>query len=156
MIEALIKNIRKMNLIKHTFLAFVILFTLQSSAQSKYLKDIENAKLISKDIAQLFKENKISEAFMKLKTYWPLPDNEIDNIESKTIQAMNLVSERFGKSEEIVKVSEQNIKETAFREIYLVKFENTALRLIFTYYKNSNGWIVNAFKWDDSFTEEFK
>jgi pyruvate/2-oxoacid:ferredoxin oxidoreductase alpha subunit len=145
-----------MNLIKITFSAFVILFTLQSSAQNKYLKDIENAKLISKDVAQLFKENKINEAFIKIKTYWPLPENEIDNLESKTIQSMNLVAERFGNSEEIVKVSEQTIKETAFREIYLVKYENTALRLIFTYYRNNNGWIINGFKWDDSFTEEFK
>lgn len=145
-----------MNVIKIAFSAFVILFTFQSSAQNKYLKDIENAKLISKDVAQLFKENKINEAFIKIKTYWPLPENEIDNLESKTIQSMNLVAERFGNSEEIVKVSEQNIKETAFREIYLVKYENTALRLIFTYYKNNNGWIINAFKWDDSFTDEFK
>lgn len=145
-----------MNLIKITFSAFVMLFTLQSSAQNKYLKDIENAKLISKDVAQLFKENKINEAFIKIKAYWPLPENEIDNLESKTIQSMNLVAERFGNSEQIVKVSEQNIKETAFREVYLVKYENTALRLIFTYYKNNTGWIINAFKWDDIFTEEFK
>ncbi|SMO34170.1 hypothetical protein SAMN06265220_101140 [Flavobacterium nitrogenifigens] len=139
-----------------TFSAIIILFTLQSSAQSEYLKDVENAKLISKEVAQLFKENKINEAFIKIKTYWPLPENEIDNLESKTIQSLNLVAERFGKSEQIVKVSEQNIKETAFRETYLVKYETTALRLIFTYYKNNNGWVINGFKWDDSFTEEFK
>lgn len=145
-----------MTLIKMTFSAIIILFTLQSSAQSKYLKDVENAKLISKEVAQLFKENKINEAFIKIKTYWPLPENEIDNLESKTIQSLNLVAERFGKSEQILKVSEQNIKETAFRETYLVKYETTALRLIFTYYKNNNGWVINGFKWDDSFTEEFK
>lgn len=131
-------------------------FSLQSSAQREYLKDIENAKLISKNVAQLFKENKINEVFMKIKTYWPLPENEIDNLESKTIQSLNLVAERFGNSEDIVKVSEQNIKETAFREIYLIKYEKTALRLIFTYYRNNNGWMINGFKWDDSFTEEFK
>ena len=51
---------------------------------------------------------------------------------------------------------EQNIQDTAFRETYLLKFENTALRLIFTYYKNSKGWIINAFKWDDNYDEEFK
>ncbi len=135
---------------------FIMLFTIHSYAQNKYIKDIESAKLISKDVTQLFKENKINEAFKKIKTYWPLPENEIDNLESKTIQSMNLIAERFGQSEDIIKISEQNIKETAFREIYLVKFENTAIRLIFTYYKNRNGWIVNAFKWDDSFTEEFK
>jgi hypothetical protein len=145
-----------MNLIKIIFSIVVVFFSLQSSAQREYLKDIENAKLISKNVAQLFKENKINEVFMKIKTYWPLPENEIDNLESKTIQSLNLVAERFGNSEDIVKVSEQNIKETAFREIYLIKYEKTALRLIFTYYRNNNGWMINGFKWDDSFTEEFK
>ncbi|MFN7100129.1 MAG: hypothetical protein ACK4M4_07120 [Flavobacterium sp.] len=145
-----------MNLIKITFLIIVMLFTLQSYTQIKYIKDIENAKLISKDVAQLFKENKINDAFINIKAYWPLPENEIDNLESKTIQSMNLVAVRYGNSEGIVKILEQNIKETAFREVYLVKYENTALRLIFTYYKNNNGWIINAFKWDDNFTEEFK
>jgi hypothetical protein len=145
-----------MNLIKITFTAITMFFTCQSYAQMKYLKDIESAKVISRDVAQLFKENKINVAITKIKPYWPLPENEINNLESRTIQSMNLVAERYGNSEGIVKVSEQNIKETAFREIYLVKYENTALRLIFTYYKNNNGWIINGFKWDDNFTEEFK
>lgn len=145
-----------MNSIKTTLLSVVMLLTLQGYAQNKYLKDTESVKLISKDITTLFKENKISEAFTKIKMYWPLPANEIDNLETKTIQSMNLVSQRYGHAEEIVKITEQNIKETALREIYLIKYEYNALRLIFTYYKNSKGWIVNGFKWDDSFTEEFK
>lgn len=145
-----------MNSIKITFLTFLMLLTLQSYAQNKYLKDIESVKLISKDITTLFKENKINEAFIKIKIYWPLPANEIDNMETKTIQSMNLVAQRYGNAEEIVKVTEQNIKETAFREIYLIKYDYTALRLIFTYYKNSKGWTINSFKWDDSFAEELK
>lgn len=145
-----------MTSIKVTFLTFAMFLTLQSYAQNKYLKDIESVKLISKEITTLFKDNKINEAFIKIKLYWPLPVNEIDNMETKTIQSMNLVSQRYGNPEEIVKVTEQNIKETACREIYLIKYEYTALRLIFTYYKNSRGWIINSFKWDDNFTEELK
>lgn len=145
-----------MNLLKITFFALAMSFTLQSTAQTKFLKDIENAKLISKDVAQLFKENKIAAAFEKIKVYWPLPENEITHLESRTIQSMNLIADRFGKSEEIIKVSEQSIKETAFKEVYFVKYENTAIRLTFTYYKNNKGWIINGFKWDDNFMEEFK
>lgn len=145
-----------MKSIKVTFFVLAMFFTLQNFAQIKYLKDTENAKLISKDVAQLFKENKINDAFEKMKVYWPLPENEIDNLESRTIQSMNLVAGRFGNSEEIIKVSEQSIKETAYKEVYLVKYEHTAIRLIFTYYKNKKGWMINAFKWDDNFTEEFK
>lgn len=130
--------------------------TFECNAQVEFIKDVEQAKSLSREVAKHFKENKITEAFAKIKAHWPLPENEIDNLEAKTIQSMNLISGRFGNSAEIVKISEQNIKETAFREIYFVKYENTAIRLIFTYYKNKNGWIVNAFKWDDNFTQEFE
>ncbi len=72
------------------------------------------------------------------------------------MQSLNVISQRFGKPESILKIKEQNIPDAAFRETYLVKFEYTAIRLVFTYYKNSKGWIINAFKWDDNYAEEFK
>lgn len=145
-----------MNSIKTTFTALIIFLTLHCSAQNKYFKDLDNVKIFSKEVTQLFKDNKINKAFSKMKVYWPLPENELENMETKTIQSMNLVAERFGKTEDIVKISEQNIKETAFRETYFIKFEYTAIRFIFTYYKNKNGWILNGFKWDDNFTDEFE
>lgn len=146
----------KTNFTKIIFSTFLILFLNNSNAQDKVLKNIDEAKAVSKKITEHFKENEITEAFDILKLYWPLPQNEIYTLENQTVQSLNLVSQRFGKQESIVKVSEQNIQDTAFRETYLLKFENTALRLIFTYYKNSNGWIINAFKWDDNYDEEFK
>jgi len=141
---------------KVAFLLFFGLFLNLSTAQSIPLKDIEAAKIISKDVTQLFKENKINQAFELLRKHWPLPENEIDDLQSQTIKSLNIIAERFGKPESIVKINEQNIKETAFRETYLLKFENTAIRLVFTYYKNNNGFILNAFKWDSDFDEEFK
>lgn len=146
----------KTNFTKTIFSAFLFFFLSNSNAQDKVIKDIEEAKAVSKQVTQYFKENKITEAFDILRSHWPLPENEIYSLENQTIQSLNLVSERFGKQESIVKVSEQNIQDTAFRETYLLKFENTALRIIFTYYKNNKGWIINAFKWDDNYDEEFK
>lgn len=145
--------------IKFTKIAFLLFFTSflnVSFAQSNVIKDIEAAKLISKEVTQQFKEREIDEAFTTLRFYWPLPENEIDNLQSQTIQSLNIISQRYGNAESIVKVNELNIKETGFREIYLIKFENTAIRLIFTYYKNNKGWIINAFSWDSDFDEEFK
>ena len=92
----------------------------------------------------------------ELKQYWPIPSNEVDALEDKSIKYLNMVEERFGKAEETIKVKEETIKDVAMRETYLVKYENTAIRLIFTYYQNNKGWILNAFKWDDNFSLEFK
>jgi hypothetical protein len=133
-----------------------IFFCICANGQTKYLKSEESVKELSKKVAGLFKEDKISAAFDELKGYWPLPENEVEGIQEKTIKYINLIGERFGNTIGVLKVKEEKIGEIAIRETYLVRYQYSAIRLIFTYYKNENGWIVNAFKWDDSYTEEFK
>jgi len=125
-------------------------------AQDNYLKNENETQELSKKVVSLFGDNNISESFDELTPYWPLPQNEIESLEEKTIKYLNLIQQRFGESIGTIKVKNETISEIAIRETYLVRYANSAIRLIFTYYKNDNGWIVNAFKWDDSFTEEFK
>jgi len=136
--------------------SLLTLFSIGIFAQDKYLKDVNETQELSKKVASLFNENKISKSFKELKPYWPLPQNELDELKEKTIKYLNIIEERFGKSIGILKVKNETISDIAIRETYLIRYENTAIRVIFTYYKNDKGWIVNAFKWDDSFTEEFK
>jgi hypothetical protein len=138
---------------------FALLFlcfcnTLQ--AQVLELKTIDDARALSKKGTDLFLEKKLSEFFKEVKKYWPLPANEVDGLEEKTIQYMNLLESRFGAMSTAVKVNEEKISDFALKETYLIKFEYSAIRLIYTYYKNDKGWIIHAFKWDDSFAEEFK
>ena len=125
-------------------------------AQDKFMNSSNEAKDVSQRVTQLFKENNAHEAIAIIKPYWPLPQNEIDGLEEKTIMSLNLISARFGKAEGIIKINEEAIKDFAMRETYFVKYQNTAIRLIFVYYKNEKGWILNSFKWDDNFTQEFK
>ena len=125
-------------------------------AQLKYLTDKSQTEQLSKKVAELFAANKISEVIKELSPYWPLPQNEVDAFEEKTMKTMNMVIESYGSPIGTLKIKAETIADVSLRETYLVRFKITALRLKFTYYKNDNGWIVNAFKWDDSFTEEFK
>ncbi|AKQ47093.1 hypothetical protein TH63_17930 [Rufibacter radiotolerans] len=138
-----------------TFLFFFLL-TISANAQNKFLKDRAQTEQLSKKVAELFNSNKISESFQELSSYWPIPENELEGLEEKTIKYLNLLNERFGEPIGALKVRTESISDIALKETYLVRYQNSAIRLIFTYYKNSNGWIVNAFKWDDSFTDEFK
>lgn len=126
------------------------------NAQNKYLKSLSDTQELSLQVVSLFNENKVSESIDKLAPFWPLPENEIESIEEKSIKYLNIIKERFGKSIGMQKVKNETIADVAVRETYLIRFENTAIRLIFTYYKSDKGWIVNAFKWDDSFDEEFQ
>ena len=85
-----------------------------------------------------------------------MPEDEIDLMTGKTVNTLAKVDERFGEFQSYFKLKEETIKDTAFRETYLIKYKYHALRLIFTYYKNNNGWILNGFAWDDKYSEEFK
>ena len=142
---------------KKTIIAITLsLVCVSLFAQDKYLQNVNETHELSQKVVDLFEKNKISESFDQLTPYWPLPQNELESIEEKTIKYLNLIQQRFGKPIGTLKVKNETISDIAIRETYIMRFENTAIRTIFTYYKNNNGWIVNAFKWDDSFEEEFK
>lgn len=134
----------------------ILLYSFYANAQSDYLLTVAETKSFSEKITNLFFNNKILEATKELRKFWPIPENEIISFEEKTIKYLNLISDRFGNPINYIKVKNETILDFAIRETYLIRYDNTAIRLIITYYKNKNGWIVNAFKWDDSFTEEFK
>lgn len=135
---------------------FLLIFAFQISAQEKYLKDENAARDLSKKFATLFAKHKISAALDELSVYWVIPKNEQVAVEEKTIKYLDLIGERFGDFVELVKLKEEKIKDFALRETYLVRYENTAIRLMLSYYKNEKGWIVNAFIWDDSMSLEFE
>ncbi|WP_255567341.1 hypothetical protein [Flavobacterium okayamense] len=120
------------------------------------MKNNSESEELSRNVSELFSQNKISNGINNLSEYWPLPKNELDALEEKTIKYLNLIESRFGKSIGYLKVNEEKIADIAIRETYLVRYSMSAIRLKFTYYKSTKGWILNAFEWDDSFTEEFK
>lgn len=142
---------------KNTLIAIALtIVSAGAFAQDGYLKDVKETQELSKTVVGLFEKNKISQSFELMTPYWPLPENELISLEEKTIKYLNIIDERFGESIGNLKVKNETISDIAIRETYLIRYENTAIRVIFTYYKNDNGWIINAFKWDDSYDEEFK
>jgi hypothetical protein len=136
----------------------IIVLTLSSLAHSQEgnLKTVDEVKNLSKEVSLLFKENKQSEAIDKMRPFWPVSESEINTLLEQTVKYSSILEDRYGKIINQQKVKEETIKDFALKEIYFVNYEKSAIRLIFIYYKGSKGWILNSFKWDDNFTEEFK
>lgn len=142
---------------KKRIIALLFLLTgLGLFGQNKYLNDVDETQLFSEKVVNLFAQNKIKQTFNVLSEYWPLPKSEIKNLEKTTIEYLNFIDNRFGKSIGTLKVKNETISDFAIQETYLVRYDITAIRLIFTFYRGNNGWILNGFKWDDAFTEEFR
>lgn len=141
---------------KLLIVAFLLCMSLQVTAQKKYMKNIAETEAVSKNVMELFTKGDISEAFDLITPYWPLPYNEMEALEEKTLKYVNIIEQRFGKSLGFLRVKRETIKDIAIRETYIIRHKFHAMRVIFTYYKSDEGWLVNSFKWDDSYTDEFK
>ncbi len=83
-------------------------------------------------------------------------ENEITEVHEQTVRYLNLLNDRFGNPIGSLRIKNETIAQVALKETYLVRYEFSAIRLIFTYYKNDEGWILNSFKWDDFYEQEFK
>ena len=125
-------------------------------AQDKYLSGIQDITKLSEKVLGLFAENQVSQAFLELQPYWPLPENELDDLQTKTLKYMNLFDENYGAPIGSMHVRDETIGDVALRKTYLLRYHYTAIRLIFTYYLSDEGWLLNAFKWDSDFDEEFR
>lgn len=124
-------------------------------AKQKYFQDTSRLYKFSHNVAELFYNNQIAKALDLLSPHWAIPQAEKTNFEEKTIHYLDMISQRFGNPLGFQKIKEEQIGDFALRETYLVLYEYSAIRLIFTFYKNQKGWFVNTFAWDDSFDKEF-
>lgn len=141
---------------KRFIVGIFLLINIYSFGQNKYLKDVNDTQLFSEKVVDLFAENKIKQSFNTLSEYWPLPKNEIKNLEKATVEHLSFIEKQFGKSIGTLKVRNETISDFAIQETYLIRYDISAIRLIFTYYKGYKGWVLNGFKWDLEFTQEFK
>jgi hypothetical protein len=131
------------------------LLSCRATGQLEHLKSEQEARALSKKVALLFEEQKIPEAMDAMEKHWPMPANELDNLEEQTLKYSNVLLNRFGAIIGSEKIKEQTINDFAMRETYVLRYEYSAIRLIFVYLKNDQGWVVNSFKWDDSIEEAF-
>ncbi len=107
------------------------------------------------EVAQLFLKNEIGQAFETMKTYWPMPEVELSSLETQTVKLMTLLKARIGDPVDYVFLREKRLKDVAVQYVYLLRYEKHALRLRFYFYNNGQYWMLNTFKWDDMFTNEF-
>jgi hypothetical protein len=131
-------------------------FSINVSAQEKTLATVKETQQLSYEVSKLFKEGNLAAAFDKMDLYLPLPADEKAELRNQTIKYKSVLESRLGKRVGFKRATEKRIEDVAIREVYFVLHELSAIRLIFTYYKSPEGWILNSFKWDDSFAEELE
>lgn len=126
------------------------------NAQKKTLNNIGEVQKLSKSVMEKIKDGSVAEVFEDMRVYWPISDKEINDVRDQTVANLKLVVDHYGFIIGFERVKKEKISGFAFRETYILRYRNSALRFIFTYYKHTDGWILNGFKWDELFEQEFK
>lgn len=134
---------------KNTVLALLCLLLAPVVSRADGLATLSDARKVTDRAVALFVQEKFADGYATLKPYWPLPAVEIDNLANQTNMQWPMVRQRFGASiaSEFVKQIEGGPSFARF--IYLQKFQNHAVRWVFTFYKPKDQWIINAVSFDD-------
>ena len=130
-------------------LMLICLLAFPAIALSDDFASLAEARKITDKAVSLFKQEKIVAAYDTLKPYWPLPTVEIDNLANQTNIQWPSLKQRFGVSIAAEFVTESKVGDSLARFVYLQKFQNTAIRWIFTFYKPKDHWIINSVSFDD-------
>lgn len=130
-------------------------FSMYSFAQDGYLKNVKETQQHSEYCASLFAEWKIDEMMTEIIKYTPVSEADMRELGEKTKGFKDMLTESYGEVIGYEKIKNETLNEFAIRETYVIRLENFALRVIFVYYKNDSGWMLNSFNWDDEWKEEF-
>ncbi|MGB5981135.1 MAG: hypothetical protein WBG46_03225 [Nonlabens sp.] len=133
-------------------LVFVVQFSMGQTEMTSKTEVIKHADKIMNH----FGKAEFKEAFTELRKHYLLPEEDFQSIKTVTITNLKKAQESFGDVIGEVFIKEENIENIALRRNYLVKYENILLRFQIVYYKSSQNWQVNSFKWDDEFEVFFK
>ncbi|MDQ7058044.1 MAG: hypothetical protein Q9N62_06225 [Ghiorsea sp.] len=135
-------------------LIFLTLWSVNTNAAT--ITNSQGTKDVCQKAANIFGMGDAKGSFETLKPYWPLPEEELDNLAYQTASQLKMVSSRFGKILGADFVSTKTAGESFVQHTYVIKFEKHAVRYKCTFYKPKNTWIVNAIFWDDKIAPLFE
>ncbi|MFH1753306.1 MAG: hypothetical protein ABH875_03895 [Candidatus Omnitrophota bacterium] len=114
------------------------------------LESQERARKLCEECMIKIYAGNIQGAFDLIQPIFPVPESEFLSLRMQTMQQLGMVGQRFGKAVGYEFIKSQEVKDTFLKYIYIEKFENHAIRWVFTFYKPKDHWLLNNFGWDDT------
>lgn len=125
------------------FWVLLCLSSLNLKAQHSYLQSLDEVRQLSRSAIDTLSNHDNLEAFIVLlsphiSSYSngiPERIGELQLIYPKLVQ-------QYGKYLDASKLEEKILGDVLIKEVYLMRFENIFFKVMFLYYKSSNGWIL--------------
>jgi len=137
------------------FLLFLGLFV-SGSALSESLSSENDTKAVCKNFSAAVMDGKVTDAFSSLKEFWPLPEEEVDNLAYQTERQLNSVAGRFGEPIGISYLRARHAGDSLIEQTFIGKFQKTVIIVVCVFYKPDEVWFVNAVYWHDQVQNLFE
>ena len=133
------------------FLCVLLLALLPASLIAKEFNSEDETKAFTESVMKQVATGNLKGGFEQLSAaYTAIPKVEVDGIVSQALLQVPVMEARFGKSIGHEFVSENRVGSSVVRYAYLQKFEKHAIVWQFVFYRPTNSWILNSFKFTDS------
>jgi hypothetical protein len=116
-------------------------------------------KVTPKELCDSFMEKiaagKPKDAFELLKPHFPIEELNLNNLLVQAEGHIPTFKEKYGEMLGFELVKKQEAKELFMELTYILKFEISAVRWVFMFYKPKKSWIVNMIHYDEKQDEIF-
>lgn len=116
----------------------------------------EEVKAYCETVMNMLMKGKTKEAFDLLGTEWIYDVAEVQKAREQSEREQAVLKERFGQAVGIQLVKEEAVTGVGLRYTYIIRYEKAPIRWQFNFYKPGNRWLLNGFKWDNSFEALFE
>jgi len=129
--------------------ALALALVVPLAGHASALSTIDATKQACAEAAEKFASNQPDFAYSALMPYWPLPEEEIQNLGYQTKAQLAMVGDRFGAMIGAEHVKTTIAGQSLVKHVFLIKREKHAMRFSCVFYRPGKDWLVNAVVWDD-------
>ncbi|HPU86983.1 MAG TPA: hypothetical protein PL088_01245 [Spirochaetota bacterium] len=133
----------------HTIATLTIALVVAATAQANTLGAKQDTRRIADEFMKKIQTGDFDAAFGGIKIFFPIPEDEFNNLVTQTKNQFQMVKNRFGTTIGYELFKEESIKDLMVKYTYIMKFEKHIIRWMFIFYKPTQGWLLNWFHWDD-------
>ncbi len=120
------------------------------SVQASELKKESHVEDAVEASMEILKKGTIAEFIESLRPIWNKPGAEIDAIKKQISNQRIEAHKRFGATLDVQYINLENVEDILIRIQYIEKFEKTAMRWTFIFYRPDETWYLNSFIWDQN------
>ena len=143
-----------MTVIRALLVAFCLFGWLHASA-AEGLQSPKEARAFTDQVMAKVASGQLDSAIAEMKRYPLVPEAEIDASVGQFRLQLPAIAQRFGSIIGSEFVREDRVGESLLRITYLQRFERHTMKWLFYFYRGSNGWVLNTFRFDDNIVSLF-